>query len=236
MSLIFHLQCFHVIDIFRGDWDIEIFDVSERGQIENSSFFFLNLTNKPEKSSISGIVYESNSTSYELESLPQINIDKSFFELTFNFEQPQDGNLFIECINDGVLINVSDTIPFNFTTSFDNYLYASGSFLLNNIECVYIIHIINLAIIHITLSSIHGSLSPLNKEIILTRCFDSEVIPWYQKYNILQGCISFAVTFTLLFYLEPKIRNCFKKEEQRTRAMYDAAKGYFDKNEKKKTN
>lgn len=191
IMLLFYFSAFvlsvDVKQIFRGEWNANIFEPNLNGEIGVSKFYHFNLTEKvPNKLDAEIYTGDFPISVNETDSEEREYIGK--FEIEISGEQNGTINL-LEPYNDFLA-------EYNFIDTFNGYIGAFGVF---NESMSYSANIINIATIHITLYSFDKKIF---KEILLTRIQYPKVNHWYDIITRNSFVfVAFIISYTLFKFI-----------------------------------
>lgn len=183
--------CFDLKPFIPTCWNMEIFDPTNDGEIQNKSFYHINITTD-EPGKFSGHIYNGdcplNLTDTDLhgDSLGKIEIQMATDQSgTLSMTEPD------QCV----------LTEFNFVDTFTEFLGAYGIF---NETLTYSANLVNLATLHVTFFERN---SKLYREAILTVVSPGAGEPWYSKYGTYLAIAGvFALTFIGLQCTGPLIK------------------------------
>ena len=175
-----------ISNILKGNWDIEYKKFHILGENYLTNWFSLSFNESKEEGPIFGKIFENEWPQY----ITELNDTRSSIS-TFQLELSTIMKGYIHLL-EPFDQNLGE---FDFFETFPNYLGSTGIF---NNSLIFTCNIINLATIHIHLSS---NQDQIYDEIILTRIRTNLKDPWYWEYNKwIIGIGFFILTYIFLSY------------------------------------
>ncbi|OHT16471.1 hypothetical protein TRFO_02749 [Tritrichomonas foetus] len=179
--------------IFATTWNVEMFDTNNDGKVDESHFYYFNLTATDDPDTYTADVFEGTFT--ETPEISTIQDDSPIDSFSIYYSGDDKGTIETK---QGTVIS-----SFKFEESFPYFLAAYGKSQYENFT--FSVNIINLATIHISLFNFQNR---KYREFVLTR-FQPTIVkePFYVRHNqIIVGGGVFILTFVLLHFIGPFLK------------------------------